>query len=100
MVLNAIGIQAVQGVPLLELFLTDFVSPTTAWASSQFLTSRIAGRHMVQRGSGAILTLSASPATPAIAGTGGFAVACASVEALSRTLAADTWDLTACGSSV
>ncbi|MFB7217853.1 hypothetical protein [Streptomyces sp. NPDC056227] len=33
-VLNAIGIQAVQGVPLLELFLTDFVSPTTAWASS------------------------------------------------------------------
>ncbi|MFG2562983.1 SDR family NAD(P)-dependent oxidoreductase [Streptomyces sp. NPDC048496] len=88
-VLNAIGIQAVQGVPLLELSLADFVSPITTWASSQFLTSRIAGRHMVQRGSGAILTLSASPATLAIAGTGGFAVACASVEALSRTLAAE-----------
>ncbi|WP_433364489.1 SDR family NAD(P)-dependent oxidoreductase [Streptosporangium sp. CA-115845] len=88
-VLNAIGIQPVQGVPLLELSLADFVAPITAWVSSQFLTSRIAGRHMVQRGSGAILTLSASPATLAVAGTGGFGVACASVEALSRTLAAE-----------
>ncbi|WP_327248170.1 SDR family oxidoreductase [Streptomyces sp. NBC_01320] len=89
MVLNVIGIQAVQRVALLELSLADFMSPITAWASSQFLTSRITGRHMVQRGSGANLTLSASPATLAIAGTGGFAVACASVEALSRTLAAE-----------
>ncbi|SCG59099.1 SDR family NAD(P)-dependent oxidoreductase [Micromonospora halophytica] len=88
-VLNAIGIDAVQGVPLVELSLADFMFPIATWTSSQFLTSRVAARHMAQRGSGTILTLSASPATLAIAGTGGFGVACASVEALSRTLAAE-----------
>jgi 3-oxoacyl-[acyl-carrier protein] reductase len=36
-----------------------------------------------------ILTLSASPARLAIAGTGGFGVACAAVEALTSTLAAE-----------
>jgi len=44
---------------------------------------------MAQNGSGVILTLSASPARLAIGGTGGFGVACASVEAMTRTLAAE-----------
>src|SRR5882724_4597414 len=70
-VLNAIGIWPVQGVSLLDLPLADFVGPVTTWASSQFLTSRITAQQMIQRGSGTILTLSASPANLAIAGTGG-----------------------------
>jgi 3-oxoacyl-[acyl-carrier protein] reductase len=44
---------------------------------------------MVQRRSGVVLTLSASPARLAIASTGGFGVACAAVEGLTRTLAAE-----------
>lgn len=46
-----------------------------------------AARGMARRGGGVILTLSASPARLAIAGTGGFAVACAALRpslALSR----------------
>jgi 3-oxoacyl-[acyl-carrier protein] reductase len=88
-VLNAIGIGAVQGVPLVELKREDFVSPIATWATTQFLTARIAARHMVAKCSGVILTLSASPARLAVAQTGGFGVACAAIEGLTRTLAAE-----------
>jgi 3-oxoacyl-[acyl-carrier protein] reductase len=44
---------------------------------------------MAKARSGVILTLSASPARLAIASTGGFGVACAAIEGLSRTLAAE-----------
>jgi NAD(P)-dependent dehydrogenase (short-subunit alcohol dehydrogenase family) len=86
---NAIGIQSVQGTPLIDLALADFTSPISTWTSAQFLTSRAAARHMVSTRSGVILTLSASPAQVAIAGAGGFGVACAAIEGLSRTLAAE-----------
>jgi 3-oxoacyl-[acyl-carrier protein] reductase len=86
---NAIGIQSVQGTPLIDLALTDFTSPISTWTSAQFLTARAAARHMVSKRSGVILTLSASPAQVAIAGAGGFGVACAAIEGLSRTLAAE-----------
>ena len=85
-VFNAIGFTAVQGKPLTELALSDFLFPIVTWTSSQFLTARTAARHMVTKRSGVILTLSASPARLAIAKTGGFGVACAAIEGLSRTL--------------
>jgi 3-oxoacyl-[acyl-carrier protein] reductase len=88
-VLNAIGFRAVQGIPLIDLGREDFTSPIATWTATQFLTARAAARHMVQKRSGVILTLSASPARLAIASTGGFGVACAAIEALSRTLAAE-----------
>ena len=88
-VLNAIGFSVVQGVPLVDLKREDFVFPITAWTTTQFLTARAAARHMVQKRSGVILTLSASPARLAIASTSGFGVACAAIEGLSRTLAAE-----------
>ena len=81
-VLNAIGFPVVQGVPLLDLQRDDFVAPIATWTMAQFLTARAAARHMVPRRSGAILTLSASPARLAVALTGGFGVACAAVEGL------------------
>ena len=87
--INAIGFSVVQGKPLVDLPLADFTAPITTWASSQFLTSRAAARHMIPRRAGVILTLSASPARLAVAGTGGFAVACAAIEGLTRTLAAE-----------
>ena len=86
---NAIGFDAVQGKPLVDLALTDFNFPISTWTSAQFLTARAAARHMVPKRSGVILTLSASPARLAIPLTGGFGVACAAIEGLSRTLAAE-----------
>jgi 3-oxoacyl-[acyl-carrier protein] reductase len=87
--LNAIGFTAVQGTPLTELALSDFAFPINTWTSSQFLTARAAARHMVTRRKGVILTLTASPARLAIPGAGGFGVACAAIEGLTHTLAAE-----------
>jgi NAD(P)-dependent dehydrogenase (short-subunit alcohol dehydrogenase family) len=87
--LNAIGVHAVQGTPLTELDLGDFTFPITTWTSTQFLTARAAPRHMVDAHKGVILTLAASPARLALPGAGGFGVACAAIEGLSRTLAAE-----------
>jgi 3-oxoacyl-[acyl-carrier protein] reductase len=87
--LNAISIPAVQGTPLLDLPLADFNAPITAWTSTQLLTARAAARHMISKRKGVLLMLSASPARLPVALTGGFGVACAAVEGLSRTLAAE-----------
>ncbi|WP_129787693.1 SDR family NAD(P)-dependent oxidoreductase [Promicromonospora panici] len=88
-VLNAIGFKAVQGVSLTDIDRDDFLSPIVTWTTAQFLTARAAARYMVRERSGVVLTLSASPARLAIASTGGFGVACAAIEGLSRTLAAE-----------
>jgi 3-oxoacyl-[acyl-carrier protein] reductase len=78
-----------QGTPLLELALEDFSFPIATWTRTQFLTARSAARRMVAKRSGVILMLSASPARMAIPLTGGFGVACAAIEGLSRTLAGE-----------
>lgn len=88
-IFNAIGFRVLQGVPLVDLKRDDFISPIVTWTTTQFLTSRAAARHMAQRRSGVILTLSASPARLALASTTGFGVACAAIEGLTRTLAAE-----------
>ena len=44
---------------------------------------------MIEKGTGVILTLTASPARLAIPLAGGFGVACLAIEGLSRTLAAE-----------
>jgi 3-oxoacyl-[acyl-carrier protein] reductase len=84
---NAVGFNEVQGVPLVELALDDFASPIASWSRTVFLTSRGAARRMTKQGSGVILTV-----VPPAAGTGlaaGFGAACATVDAISRTLAAE-----------
>jgi 3-oxoacyl-[acyl-carrier protein] reductase len=86
---NAVGVHAVQGTPLTDLPLSDFAFPITTWTSTQFLTARSAARHMVAKRKGVILTLTASPARLALPGVGGFGVACAAIEGLTRTLAAE-----------
>jgi NAD(P)-dependent dehydrogenase (short-subunit alcohol dehydrogenase family) len=89
MVFNAVGFRVVQGVALTELSRDDFVHPIVTWTTTQFLTARAAARHMTKKRSGVVLTLSASPARVALASTTGFGVACAAIEGLSRTLAAE-----------
>ncbi|MBD9373010.1 SDR family oxidoreductase [Rhizobium sp. ARZ01] len=88
-VFNAVGIDPVQGTSLADIAYDDFARPIADWTKTQFLTARAAARHMVPNRRGCVLMLSASPARLAIAMTGGFGVACAAIEGLSRTLAAE-----------
>jgi 3-oxoacyl-[acyl-carrier protein] reductase len=71
-----------------------FSLPITTATTTHFLTARAAARYIVERRAGVILTLSASagPATSSPEpgqGIGGFGVACAAIEALSRCLAGE-----------
>jgi len=61
---NAIGIpqQNIQGVPLAELSAEAFSRPIMTYPVSHFLTARAAGRRVADKGSGVILTLTATPA--------------------------------------
>jgi 3-oxoacyl-[acyl-carrier protein] reductase len=92
---NAISIRDVQLIPLAEMSREDFVSPIVTGTSTHFLTARAAGRRMGRRmagGSpGVILTLSASAVRAYVPGVyvGGFGIACAAIEALTKQLAAE-----------
>lgn len=88
--LNAVGMEAaVQGVPLVDLPLEDFLAPVTHTARTQFLTARAAARRMTVQGSGVILMLSSSAARESGPQMGGFSVACAAIECFGRTLAGE-----------
>jgi len=92
---NAVWIRGdLQGTPLLQMAVDDFVLPVLTGARTHFLTATAAGRHMVRARRGVILTLSAS--TVGLSGrdrvyhrTGGFGSACAAIEDLSRALAGE-----------
>ena len=86
---NAVGFASHQGKALIDLPLNEFSFPIQAWTKTQFLTARTAARYMLKKRSGVILMLSASPARLAIPLTAGFGVACAAIEGLSRTFAAE-----------
>ena len=86
---NAIGMQDVQGKPLHEMSLEDFSRPITIATRSQFLTARAAAQRMIGQGSGVIMTITAGPARRAFPNVGGFDVACAAIEGLWRTFAAE-----------
>lgn len=92
-VFNAIGIRGdLQGTALVDMSVEDFTTPALTGITTHFLTATGAARRMIGRGSGVILTLSAS--TAGLSGRdhvfhsiGGFGVACSAIESLSRTLA-------------
>lgn len=86
---NAVGMDAVQGVALVDLALDDFMLPIADAARRQFVTATAAARRMTPRGSGAIVLLTSSAAKEWRHQTGGFGLACASVEVLTRTLAGE-----------
>jgi NAD(P)-dependent dehydrogenase (short-subunit alcohol dehydrogenase family) len=87
--INAVGFDSRQGQTLTDVPLADFAFPIERWTTTQFLTARTAARRMIVRGSGVILTLSATPGGRAVPLSAGFGVACAAIEGLSRTLAAE-----------
>ena len=85
---NAIGMEDVQGQELLAMPLADFLKPIVKGATTQLITARCVARHMAERGSGVILTITAGP-PEAIEFVGGFASACGAIENLWRGFAAE-----------
>jgi 3-oxoacyl-[acyl-carrier protein] reductase len=88
---NAISIRDVQLTSLVEMSREDFLSPIVTGTTTHLLTARAAARRMAERGSGVILTLSASAVRAYVPGVyvGGFGVACAAIEALTKQFAAE-----------
>ena len=88
---NAIGIpqQGIQGTPIVELSAANFGLPVNTYVMAHFLTTRAAARRMLPKGSGVIVTLTATPARLGAPLTGGMAPSWAGIEALTRTLSAE-----------
>ncbi len=86
---NAISFPVVQGVPLVEMALEDFMAPVNAACRTHFITATTAARHMTTQGSGVIVLLSSTAALESRHQMGGFNLACASIEALTRSLAGE-----------
>jgi 3-oxoacyl-[acyl-carrier protein] reductase len=86
---NAISITAVQNVPLVELSLDDFMTPITEAARTHFITATAAAKRMTTQGSGVIVMLSSSAAGESRHQMGGFNLACAAIEAFTRSLAGE-----------
>lgn len=88
---NAVGIPnaKILGVPLVELDVEHFSLPITTYATSYFLTARLAARRMVPKGAGVIMTVTALHSRTGIPLVGGYGPAQAAKEALTRDLSAE-----------
>jgi NAD(P)-dependent dehydrogenase (short-subunit alcohol dehydrogenase family) len=86
---NAIGLGDARWAPLAELGVHEFTPLIINALKTQFITGTAAGRHMAGRGSGVILSLTAQAGKKPYVAVGGFGVACAAMEALSRQLSAE-----------
>jgi short-subunit dehydrogenase len=85
---NAIAVEHRQ-IALADLSVHEIVDPIASRVTTNAITARAAARHMAAQGFGAILTFSADAARLAYPNIGGFGIACAAVEALTRSLAAE-----------
>jgi NAD(P)-dependent dehydrogenase (short-subunit alcohol dehydrogenase family) len=88
---NAIGIPdtEVVGVPLADLDAERFTLPITSYATSYFLTARLAARRMLANGSGVIMTVTALLSRTGVPLVGGYGPAQAAKDALTRGLSAE-----------
>lgn len=86
---NAIGLQDTQNIPLVNMKVSDFTRPITIAMQTQFLTATAAGRAMMKKGSGMILSLTATPGGIGYPNVGGFGPACCAIESFSRDLASE-----------
>jgi 3-oxoacyl-[acyl-carrier protein] reductase len=87
--INLIGVDHVQGRPLVDMSAADFTLGLEARVRTHFVTARAAARHMVRQGSGVILMVTTTPDRIAIGDVGSFGVANAALEGLTRTLATE-----------
>jgi NAD(P)-dependent dehydrogenase (short-subunit alcohol dehydrogenase family) len=81
---NAISHGDVHGIPLLDMPYEDFARPIITAMRSTFLTARAAARHMVERRSGVIMSITATTAQHLIPQVGGTGVTFDAIESLSR----------------
>jgi NAD(P)-dependent dehydrogenase (short-subunit alcohol dehydrogenase family) len=88
---NAVGFpdKTNVGVPLIELDVTQFSLLITSYATSYFLTARLAARRMVPNTSGVIMTVTALPSRTGTRLNGAYGSAQAAKEALTRDLSAE-----------
>jgi NAD(P)-dependent dehydrogenase (short-subunit alcohol dehydrogenase family) len=88
---NAVGIPdtKILGTPLVELDVEQFALPITTYATSYFLTARMAARRMIMNKSGVIMTVTALHSRTGIPLVGGYGPAMAAKEALTRDLSAE-----------
>jgi 3-oxoacyl-[acyl-carrier protein] reductase len=86
---NAINFRVVQGLPMIDIAEADFMAPIIDACQSHFITATAAARHMIGQGSGVIIMLSASSSMETRHEMGGFGVASACIEALTRNLAGE-----------
>jgi len=88
---NAVGIPnaKILGVPLIELDVEHFSLPIASYATSYFLTARLAARRMVANKSGVIMTVTALHSRMGLQLVGGYGPAMAAKEALTRDLSAE-----------
>jgi 3-oxoacyl-[acyl-carrier protein] reductase len=86
---NAVAVSVVQGVALTEISVEDFMAPITGLCRTNFLTATAAARHMAAQEAGVIVTLTASSAKETRHEMGGFSLANAAIEALTRALAGE-----------
>ncbi len=77
------------GKPLIEMSFESFANPITANTRAYFLTTRAAARRMIEKRSGVILALTATPGRVPLPSFGGVAPAWAVLEALTRSFAVE-----------
>ena len=86
---NLISLGDVQGTPLIEMNVDDFMAPVVNAVRSTFLTARAAGRAMVRQGSGVILNFGGSGEPLRDYSIGGLQVAYEALEAMRRQFASE-----------
>jgi NAD(P)-dependent dehydrogenase (short-subunit alcohol dehydrogenase family) len=88
-VFNAIGHGDVHGTPLVDMPFEDFFAPVRAAVRSQFLIARAVARHMLPRGAGVLMAITAATARMALPQVGGTGVAFDALESVCRQLASE-----------
>src|SRR3954469_3176311 len=86
---NLISHGDVQGTPMAEMDVDDYLRPVVTAVRTNFLTARAAARHMRARGSGVILFFGGEGDPPRSYSLGGLQTAFHAVEAMRRQLGAE-----------
>lgn len=86
---NVIADADVQGTPMLDMTVEDYLAPVVQSVRSKFITSRAAGRHMARAGGGVLLFFGGSGHPPRDLHLGGLQTAFEAVEQMRRQLATE-----------
>jgi 3-oxoacyl-[acyl-carrier protein] reductase len=87
--LNAVGFDHVQGLPIADTSLEDYLHPVVGYLQTNFVTVKAVSRHMIAQRSGVILTISTPGARLTGRGLIGNAAHSAALEGFSRALAGE-----------